>query len=171
MVVVIGLVAITIALTAATIYRLGVIAWSILLVGLFTPFAFGMYWKKANRYGAIAAFCGGFLAWILLTMAYYNGWFGLAGTLEACGGDADCGFWDAVYVASTPAFLVSIVSMIAGSLATQKVEAARPITDVDGQPLDVTLKLGWLPLRHALGKRAEEETDAPVPVGSPASQD
>mgnify|MGYP000932895251 CR=1 FL=1 len=54
--------------------------------------------------------------------------------------------------------------MITLSLATQKTEAPLPITDVDGKPLDIHLKLGWVPLAHALGKRAEEETDAPEPV-------
>jgi len=43
MVVVIGIIAILAVLTAATIYELGVLAWSLLLVGLFSPFALGLY--------------------------------------------------------------------------------------------------------------------------------
>lgn len=166
MVVVIGVVAVSIALTAATIYRLGVLAWSILLVGLMTPFGFGMYWKKANRNGAVAAFLGGFAAWVLLTTLYYNGAAGLGieSTLEACAGDTDCGFWDAVYVASTPAFLFSVLMMISVSLATQKSNQPLPITDVDGKPLDTSLKLGILPIKHAMnlsyGEEIEEE-DSP----------
>lgn len=162
MVVVIGVVAVTIALTAATIYRLGVLAWSILLVGLFTPFLFGMYWKKANAHGALAAFAGGFLSWILFAFLYYPG------TLSACAGDTECGFWDAVYVASTPAFVVSVISMVVVALATQKVNKPLPITDVDGKPLDVSLKLGILPLKHALRAKDDVELDAPAPSRTPA---
>ncbi|HEX2979594.1 MAG TPA: sodium:solute symporter family protein [Anaerolineaceae bacterium] len=162
MVVVIGVVAVTIALTAATIYRLGVLAWSILLVGLFTPFLFGMYWKKANGYGALAAFIGGFLSWVVFSLLYYPG------TLAACAGDTDCGFWDAIYVASTPAFVVSVISMVVVALATQKVNKPLPITDVDGKPLDVSLKLGILPLKHALRAKDDVELDAPAASRTPA---
>lgn len=166
MVVVIGLVAVSIALTAATIYRLGVLAWSILLVGLFTPFAFGMYWKKANKTGAVAAFITGFGAWVLFTVMYFNGVaaLGIDSTYAICEMDFDCGFWDAVYVASTPSFLLSMLSMIGFSLATQKRDAPLPITDVDGKLLDVSLKLGILPLKHALSMKYGEEADAPAAV-------
>ena len=43
-----GFIGIVIAVSAAVIYELGVVAWTLLLVGLFVPFAFGMYWKKAK---------------------------------------------------------------------------------------------------------------------------
>ncbi len=155
MVVVIGLISITIALVAGTIYRLAMVAWSLLLVGLFAPFALGMYWNKANRSGAIAAFLGGFIAWIALTSYYFPS------TLEACGGDFDCGFWDAVYIGSTPAFIASLVLMVAVSLLTQKVDAPLPLTDVDGNPLALTRRLGLLPLKDALRLPREEPEAEP----------
>ncbi len=46
-----ALVAVVIAMTAATIYELGVVAWTFLLVGLFSPFALGMYWKRNEPVG------------------------------------------------------------------------------------------------------------------------
>ena len=138
-----GLISVVIALAAATIYRLAMVAWSLLLVGVFAPFAFGMYWKKANRSGAIASFLAGFGSWLAILLYYYPS------TLEACGGDVDCGMWDAIYVASTPAFILSVVALIVVSLLTQKRDAPRPLTDVDGNPLALTRRLGTLRLRDA----------------------
>ena len=41
-------------------------AWSVLLVGMFVPFAFGMYWLAANRSGIHGATCRKILlAWVL----------------------------------------------------------------------------------------------------------
>lgn len=156
---IIGIVAVIIALTAAVIYELGVVAWSLLLVGLFTPFALGMYWKKANHYGGIAAFIGGFISWaILLVIVYYSG-LGGDSTLVVCAGDTDCAFWDAVYVSSFPAFFISLALQIIVSLATQKVDPPKPITDIDGKPLDANPfhHIGILPLKDALGKLGLDE--------------
>jgi len=58
-----ALVAVLIAMSAATIYELGVVAWSLLLVGLFSPFALGMYWKRTNQWGAVSGVIGGFVTW------------------------------------------------------------------------------------------------------------
>ncbi|MGQ9489456.1 MAG: sodium:solute symporter family transporter [Anaerolineae bacterium] len=92
MVVVIGLVSVAIALLAGTIYKLAMVAWSLLLVGLFAPYALGMYWQKANRSGAIAAFLGGFAAWLVGILAYFPQ------MIEACEADFECGLWDTIYI-------------------------------------------------------------------------
>ncbi len=156
-----GTIGIVIAISAAVIYELGVVAWSILLVGLFTPFAFGMYWKKANQYGAVAAFLGGFAAWAIGIVIAYNIGIGGDPTLLVCEGDTDCAFWDATYIASLPAFLTSIVMMVVVSLATQKKDAPKPITDVDGKLMDTNPVnyLGLVPIRDALRKLRPEELD------------
>jgi SSS family transporter len=171
MVGVIGLLAILIAMTAATIYELGVLAWSLLLVGLFAPFALGMYWKRSNQYGAISSYVGGFLAWAAGIYVAYN--FGMLGdpTIVACAGDVDCAFWDAVYVASFPAFVISLVLMVAVSLATQKVDAPKPITDIDGNLFDThpLHNLGWLPLRDAVRKLRPEEEEQVETAPAPAT--
>jgi Na+/proline symporter len=155
MVVVIGLISVVIALAASTIYDLAMVAWSLLLVGLFAPFAFGMYWKKANRNGAISAFILGFVAWIIGIVYYWPR------TLDACAGDTSCAFWDAVYVASTPAFLISVATIVIVSLVTQKSNAPRPIQDVDGQFMSPTKRLGILPLRDAISGPVQDETASP----------
>lgn len=167
-----GFIGIVFALTAQVIYELGVVAWTLLLVGLVTPFIFGMYWKKGNGYGAVASVVGGWGSWAVLTWVAYQ--FGLGGdsTAIVCsGGDLslladravsmDCAFWDAVYIASLPAFLISMAVMIVVSLATQKQNAPMPITDVDGKPLDTNPFhfLGWMPIKDALRKLRPEEYD------------
>jgi SSS family transporter len=52
--------------------------------------------------------------------------------------------WDAVYISSTPALAVSILLMVVVSLATQRTDAPRPLTDVDGNPLPLSKRLGLL---------------------------
>ncbi len=158
---IIGFVAIIIAITASVIYELGVVAWSLLLVGLFVPFAFGMYWKKANQWGGVAAYLGGFLAWALCIIIAYNSGIGGESTLVICAGDTDCAFWDAVYIASLPAFFVSMIMMVVVSLATQKIDKPKPITDIDGNEFDTNPfhNIGIMPLRDALRKMRPEEFD------------
>jgi len=157
----IGFIAVIIAITAAVIYELGVVAWSILLVGLFVPFAFGMYWKKSNEWGGVAAFLGGFISWAIFIVIAYNSGLGGDSTMVVCAGDTDCAFWDATYIASFPAFFVAIVLMIVVSLATQKQDKPKPITDIDGNPMDTNPfhGLGILPLRDAIRKLKPEELE------------
>ena len=157
-VIVSGLISVVFALAAATIYDLAMVAWSLLLVGLFAPFALGMYWKKANRSGAIASFLSGFATWAVLIIYYFPE------ALEMNAGDAGVAFWDAVYIGSTPAFVVSLVAMVVVSLLTGKRDAPRPLTDVDGNPLPLANRLGNLWMRDGwkIGKaeRAGEKNPA-----------
>jgi Na+/proline symporter len=151
MVFVIGLISLLVGLYAATIYKLSVFAWTVILVGIFAPFALGMYWKKANRSGALAGFLGGWGSWLIfLTLLY-------PATLEACAGDTECAIWDATYIGSVPAFLVSVVLVVAVSLLTQKVDVPRPMSDVEGKFMSFKDRLGLLPLRDALRKIPAEE--------------
>jgi Na+/proline symporter len=154
-----GLVGIIIAISAAVIYELGVVAWSLLLVGLFSPFALGMYWKKTNQWGAIAGFLGGFITWGIFILIAYNVGLGGDSTLTVCAGDTDCAFWDATYIASFPAFFASLILVILVSLLTQKKDPAKPITDIDGKLMDVNPlhHLGITPIKDALRKLRKEE--------------
>jgi SSS family transporter len=143
MVPIITVASLLLALYAETIYRLMVIAWTVLLVGLFAPYAAGYFWKKANRYGAWAAFIGGFVSWILFS--YYF----LPTTIEANIGIIEEGvvywdwaIWDAVYLGSVPGFIVSIVLLFLVSLLTQKIDPPMPLRDMDGNPLEVEDYLG-----------------------------
>jgi solute:Na+ symporter, SSS family len=133
-----GAVSLTIALYAATIYKLAVLSNSVILVGMAAPYIIGLYWKKANQLGALAAFFAGALSWIVLAFYYYNNL-----TLDACAFDVECGLWDAVYIASTPAFLVSVIFFLGISLLTQKLDPPKVLTDIDGKPLDTRNPFGF----------------------------
>lgn len=170
MVAVNAVIGLSIAIWAQTIYELSVFAWTLLLVGLFVPFAFGMYWKKANSWGAVAAFVGGFVMWMVMTVFFFNSGFGGQSTALVCEYTADmgvfsdgwwCAAWDAVYIGSFIAFLSAIVLMVVVSLATQKVSPPRVLVDYYGEPLDPSLKLnfGWLPIRDAFRKIKDEEKE------------
>ncbi|MBI3863654.1 MAG: sodium:solute symporter family protein [Planctomycetia bacterium] len=144
MVVVIGTGCIGLAILIGDTYRLALMAWSLPLVGMFTPFAFGMYWSKANRYGAIASIVGGIVTWHVATFLYYP----LTSAKHAADGSEAWveAMWDAVRIGSLPALVVSIVLMVGVSLATQKKSPPIPLTDVDGQPLALDNRLGIISL-------------------------
>lgn len=153
-----GIIGVIVAISASVIYELGVVAWSLLLVGLFAPFALGMYWKKANQWGAISAYVGGFITWIIFIFIARN--VGINGdpTTLVCGGDVDCAFWDATYIASVPAFLTSILLLVVVSLVTRKYDPPKSITDIDGNPLDLSMReiLGIVSIKKALFYKTSE---------------
>ena len=170
MVVVNAAVALAIGLWAQTIYELSILAWSLLLVGLFIPFAFGMYWKKANSYGAVSAFLGGFIIWIVAGMFFFS--VGLDGqsTAVICEYTPDqgiysdawwCALWDSVYVSSLVAVIGSLILMVVVSLASQKASPPRELVDYYGEPVDPSLKLnlGFLPIRDAFRKITQAEKE------------
>ncbi|HOB29190.1 MAG: sodium:solute symporter family protein [Dethiobacteria bacterium] len=125
-----------IACYAQTIYMLAVISWSLILVGLFAPYAAGYFWKKCNQSGAVAALVGGLISWIL-AIVYLMHRVTMAanlGAVEAGVVQMDWAIWDAVYIGSIPAFAVSVLLMITVSLATQKKDPPRPLVDINGHP-------------------------------------
>jgi Na+/proline symporter len=170
MVIVNAIIGLSIAMWAQTIYELSVVAWTLLLVGMFTPFAFGMYWKKANAWGANAAFIGGFAIWMLATLFFFNTGLGGQSTALVCEFTPDmgvysdawwCAFWDAVYIASFVAFFGAILLMIGVSLSTQKACPPKQLVDYYGEPIDMDprLHLGILPIKDAFRKITSEEKE------------
>lgn len=132
-----GIFSLTIALWAETIYELAVLANTCILVGMVAPYVIGMYWKKANHIGALASFFSGSISWVFLSMYYYKQ------TFVICEGDLYCSLWDAVYIASTPAFIISIIAFIVASLATGKIDPPKILKDIYGKPVDMKNALGW----------------------------
>jgi SSS family transporter len=170
MVIVNAAVALAIGLWAQTIYELSILAWSLLLVGLFIPFSFGMYWKKANSWGAVSAFLGGFAVWILAAIFFFSVGLGGQSTAAICEYTVDqgvyseawwCALWDAVYIGSFVAVFASLILMIVVSLVSQKASPPRKLVDYYGEPVDPSLKLnlGFLPIRDAFRKITEEEKE------------
>jgi len=119
-----------IACYAETIYMLAVITWSLILVGLFAPYAAGYLWKGCNESGAVAALVGGLLFWIA-AIAYFMHRI-TAGI--GPGGAGEGALWDAVYIGSVPAFALSILLLVAVSLVTQKIDPPRRLVDINGRP-------------------------------------
>lgn len=142
MVVVIGGACIGVAYLIGDSYNLAMMAWSVLLVGMAVPFVCGMYWKSANRLGALASIVGGIATWIAGVFYYLKE----TKVVNTTDGEIswDDAIWDAVYIASPWAVVVSFVSMVVITLATRKWEPALPLTDADGNPLALDNRLGLL---------------------------
>ena len=146
-----GALSLLIALYAATIYKLAVLSNTSILVGMAAPYLIGMYWKKGNHIGAVSSFVAGAASWIILTLVIYSG------TLTACELDVECATWDAVYIASTPAFFISVITFIVVSLLTQKIDKPKPLTDINGELVDMRNPFGFGNLQEP----AEEPALAP----------
>lgn len=126
-----------IACFAQTIYMLAVITWSLILVGLFAPYAAGYFWKRCNESGAVAALLGGLFTWIL-AIAYFMSQFTLpVGPELLAGAGLEGALWDALYMGSIPALVASVCFMIVVSLATQRKDPPRPLVDSSGRPFQV----------------------------------
>lgn len=142
MVLTIGAVCIFVAWIIGDSYNLAMMAWSVLLVGMAVPFVCGMYWRPANRSGALASIIGGIGTWIAGVFYY----FPKTKTVNTTNGVLawDAAVWDAVYIASPVAVVVSLVAMVTVTLITQGREPPKPLTDVDGNPLALDNRLGLI---------------------------
>jgi Na+/proline symporter len=150
-----GILSLAIALFASTIYKLAVLANTSILVGMAAPYLIGMYWKKANHIGSLASFFSGVVSWIVLTI-YYAYSYILPVVYE--GELVEDVWWDSIYIASTPAFIISVVVLFVASLLTQKLDPPKVLTDLYGKPLDTRNPFGWSKAPD------EEEEAAPVPA-------
>jgi SSS family transporter len=135
-----GVMSLGIALFASTIYKLAVMANTSILVGMAAPYLIGMYWKKANHTGALASFFSGMISWIVLTLTWMYTYV-LPVVYE--GEMMDDVIWDSIYIASFPAFAISVVALIVGSLATQKKDPPKELTDINGKPVDTKSIFAW----------------------------
>jgi SSS family solute:Na+ symporter len=57
-------------LSSQTIFGMVESAYKVTLAGAFTPLIFGIFWKKANHYGAFASIVIGILSWVILEILY-----------------------------------------------------------------------------------------------------
>ena len=117
-----GIIATYVALEVQVILDLMLDANSFLLVGAVAPYIAGVWWKKANRTGALSAMAAGFSAWILSEWFYPE----LAGDVIGFG--------------------FSIVTMVIVTLLTQGIDPPMALTDKDGKVIDLKGRLGLLPL-------------------------
>lgn len=136
-----GVCSLLLALFAATIYKLAIFAWTVLLVGQVVPFILGIYWKKANSQGALAGYAGGFISWIVFLLLF------LPVTREINPGDLETALWDAAYISSVPAVLVSLITMVVVSIRTQARCPALPLRDAKDTVIEARSRLGILPIK------------------------
>jgi len=146
--------ALVLALYFQTIYNLMVIAWSILLVGMFAPYVAAFFWKKANQYGAVASFFVGFAVWIAGYFYFLPDT--MAANVDVAPGISglyfDWAMWDALYIASPIGLLASALTLVAVSLATQNLNAPKPLRDLDG---DLLPTVNW---KGIFGRGHEDHT-------------
>jgi solute:Na+ symporter, SSS family len=135
-----GVFSLLIALFASTIYKLAVLANTSILVGMAAPYLIGMYWKKTNHSGALASFFSGVISWLILTMVWMYTYI-LPVVYE--GEMMDDVVWDSIYIASFPAFVISVVVLIVVSLLTQKSDPPKLLTDIDGNLVNTKNIFAW----------------------------
>lgn len=135
-----GVLSLAIALFASTIYKLAVMANTSILVGMAAPYLIGMYWKKANHTGALASFFSGMISWVILTI----GWMYMYVLPVVYEGEMmDDVIWDSIYIASAPAFFISVIFLFVVSWLTQKKDPAKALTDINNKPVDMKNVLAW----------------------------
>jgi Na+/proline symporter len=113
-----------------------------ILVGMAAPYLIGMYWKKANHAGAVASFFSGVISWVILTFYFMNSYV-LPVMYE--GEMMDDVVWDSIYIASAPAFFISVIFFFAISLLTQKQDPPKILTDINGDLVDTKNIFAWSP--------------------------
>jgi len=148
-----GVISLLIAMFASTVYELAVLANTSILVGMVAPYLIGMYWKKANHIGAVVSFLGGVVAWVGLSIFYYFSYVLPVGYEGEVGDAIWDAFFDSTMVAATPAFIISVVLLFVVSLATQKVDPPKVLTDINNKPVNMKNPFGW-------SKTPEEIEDA-----------
>jgi sodium/proline symporter len=115
-----GLVGVAIALNAQVVFNTMLDANLLMLSAVIVPFILGVWWKKANRAGALAAMFAGIGAWIVTSIYYPN----LPGDFIGLG--------------------VSLITMLIAVPLTQTIDPPRPLVDADGNPVELDNRLGVL---------------------------
>ena len=123
-----GSMAVYVALEVQVVYDLIQDSNSVILVCVTIPFIVGVYWRKANRTGALVSMAVGFLTW-LIAILFAPGFPG-----DLLG------------------LLTGLVAMLIATALTQKSDPPEPLRNSDGEEVEMKDRLGTLPLfRRAEG--------------------
>ncbi|MCZ6640884.1 MAG: sodium:solute symporter family protein [Gammaproteobacteria bacterium] len=117
-----GSIAVYVALEVQVVYDLILDSNSVILVCVTVPFIVGVWWKRANRSGALASMAMGFLTWfvaILFAPEFPGDLLGL---------------------------LVGLVTIFVVTPLTQKTDPPVPLRNGDGEEVEFKDRLGTLPL-------------------------
>ena len=117
-----GALAVYVGLEVQAVYDLIQDANSVILAAVIAPFILGIWWKKANRTGALVAMAVGFLTW-LGTMLFAPNLAGDMLGLIAC-----------------------LLTMLVVTALTQKSNPPEPLRNSDGEEVEMKNRLGVLPL-------------------------
>jgi Na+/proline symporter len=123
---VIGSFAVYVALEVRVVYDLIQDANSVLLAAVIAPFILGIWWKKANRTGALVGMAVGFLTWLGALLFAPN----LAGDMLG--------------------LIACMITMIIVTVLTQKSDPPEPLRNSDGEEVEMKDRLGVLPLFRRL---------------------
>ncbi len=115
-----GLIAVVIALKIQVVFDLMVDANILGLAAIIVPFVLGVWWTKANRTGALSAMAAGLAAWLTTLFT--------APELPA----------DFIGLAAC------LITMLIVTPLTQKIDPPRELRDSDGNPVELTNRLGVL---------------------------
>ena len=116
-------------LAMGNLYNLLVFAGAIGFPIMSSTYLCGILWKKANSTGALASILIGAGSWIILVKLFLP--------------HVDGEIWDAIYMASVPAFVCSFTGIIVVSLLTQQSCPPKPIQDIDGNDISDTNLFSW----------------------------
>jgi SSS family transporter len=130
-----GVIAVYVALEVQVVYDLIQDANSVILVCVTIPFVLGIWWKKANRTGALASMAAGFLTWFVAILFAPQG---IPGDLLG--------------------LFAGLVVMLIVSTLTQQFDPPVPLRNSDGEEVEMKDRLGTLPLfRRAKGIESGQE--------------
>lgn len=111
---VVGLVSTYIAFNASRVVEVLLDSVAVVLAAVIAPFIACFWWKKANRSGALASMISGTIVWQVARVM------------------------DTEFPPDLLGFCVSAVVLVVVTLATQRSDPPRPLTDIDGAELELT---------------------------------
>jgi Na+/proline symporter len=117
-----GIFSVVVALKIQVVYDLILDSNSIILVCVTVPFIAGVWWKKANRSGALAGMLAGFAVWMI---AYR---------------------YTPQYPADFLGMLACLVTVLIVTPLTQAIDPPRPVRNNLGEAVELKDRLGTLPL-------------------------
>lgn len=122
-----GIFAVVVALKIQVVYDLILDSNSVILVCVTVPFIAGVWWKKANRSGALAGMLAGFAVWMI---AYR---------------------YMPQYPADFLGMLACLVTVLIVTPLTQAIDPPRPVRNNLGEAVELKDRLGTLPLFRRAG--------------------
>jgi len=122
-----GIIAIYVALEVKAVYDLIMDANSVMLVCVVVPFIVGVWWRRANRTGALASMAMGFITWFLAILFAPE----LPGDLLG--------------------LMTGLLTMLIVTPLTQKTDPPTRLLNIDGEEVEMKDRLGTLPLFRRTG--------------------